>query len=162
MHHVTFALFRRPREARDALRQLDREFSFDDHVKVLVGSAETPASDLEMDETHAGSAFLHGALYGLLAGALTGLVAALVGLRWFHFDGSTAIFAPVAGALLGAFAGFLFGSINPDPSLWRLRRMARSGGVIITVQAESENCTNRASEILRQNHGYLKTASQRA
>ncbi|MFO0614119.1 MAG: hypothetical protein U0414_16115 [Polyangiaceae bacterium] len=159
MHHVTFALFRRPREARDALRQLDREFSFDDHVKVLVGSAETPASDLTMSETHAGSAFLHGALYGLLSGALVGVVAALVGLRWFHFDGSTAIFTPVAGMFFGAFAGFLFGSINPNTSLWRLRRMARTGGVIITVEAESEKCTHRASEILKQNHGYLKAAS---
>lgn len=159
MQHVTFALFRRPREARDALRQLDREFSFDDHVKVLIGSANTPASDLNMAETHAGRALLHGALYGLVSGGVVGLIAAFVGWRWFHFDGSTAIFAPIAGALFGAFAGFLFGSINPNPSLFSLRRMARTGGVIITVKAENEKCTHRAEEILKEHHGYLKAAA---
>lgn len=159
MQHVIFALFRRPREAMDALRQLDQEFSIDDRVKVLVGDADTPSSDLAMAETHAGKALLHGALYGLVSGAVVGLVAALVGLRWFHFDGSTAIFAPIAGALFGGFAAVLFGSINPDPSLSRLRRMARTGGVIITVEAEDETRTHRAAEILKQNHGYLTPAA---
>lgn len=159
MQHVIFALFRRPREARDALRQLDEEFSVDDHVKVLVGDANTPSSDLAMAETHAGKALLHGALYGLVSGAIAGVIAALIGLRWFHFDASTAVFAPIAGAVFGALAGFLFGSSNPDPSLSRLRRMARTGGVIITVEAEDETRTHRAAAILKENHGYLTPAA---
>jgi len=159
MQHVTFALFRKPREARDALRELDDTFARDERVRVSVGSSETPASDLEMYETHAGSALLRGALFGLVSGLVVGLLAFVVGLRWFHFDASTGLFTPVAGAILGGLAGVLFGSINPNPSLNALRRMAKTGGLIITVESEDERTTHKAEEILRDHHGYLKLAT---
>ena len=152
LHHVFYALFDSPDQARAALHDIRQLGSQEKPVDAVVHVTPLEADKLTAAET---SAFRRMAL-GVAIGAVFGVIAVWVVLRPLGFVQGAETPATLLAAVLGAIAcglgGALMGSSSPDPHLKRLGELMRRGKVILTLDIPSKTDEEKALEIVRS-HG---------
>lgn len=152
MKHVLYALFDDPTAADTARPEIEAVGDRAEHCRVITHRGTLSSEELDLEETGTRQGLIHGILLGGALGALVGgVVVAPLGL---------VAAGPLAAALVGGLAGSLLGGVtialvesgSPERRLDALGRELRSGKVLLTIEAPTRTCQERA-EIMLRRHG---------
>jgi uncharacterized membrane protein len=151
LHHVFYALFDSPDQARAALQDI-KQLANDQPVNAVVHATPLEADKLTVAETSSYRRMMMGVIVGIVVGVL----AVWLVLRPLGFVTGAEVPATLMAAVLGAIAcglgGVLMGASSPDPHLKRLAELMRRGKVIVTLDISGKTEEERALDIVRA-HG---------